>query len=70
MRYPKNILKAHLHGFISGVFGEEFDITAVQCLTDDDEVCSLRVAVAQTSGPSLAARIPDRGAKTAARPNF
>jgi hypothetical protein len=29
MRYPKDIFKAHLRGFMSGVFGEEFDVTEV-----------------------------------------
>ncbi len=38
--------RAHLRGFVAGVFGSDVEVTEVQCLTEGDEACSFQIAVA------------------------
>ncbi|MBI3840646.1 MAG: hypothetical protein HY297_01605 [Thaumarchaeota archaeon] len=37
--------RAHLRGFMSALFGEVFEVTEVQCLTEGDDVCSFGITV-------------------------
>lgn len=52
--------RAHLRGFMSATFDKVLEVNEVQCLTEGDEVCSFRVAIAPTSAPSLTSRLPER----------
>lgn len=50
--------RAHLRGFMSAMFDRVLDVDEVQCLTEGDDVCSFRVALAEAAAPSLATRAP------------
>lgn len=52
--------RAHLRGFMSGLFGVPFEVSEVQCLTAGDEVCSFRVAITETQSEGAAVRVPNR----------
>lgn len=39
--------RAHLRGFVAGVFESDVEVTEVQCLTEGDEACSFRVVVTE-----------------------
>lgn len=52
--------RAHLRGFMSATFDRVFEVNEVQCMTEGDEVCSFRVALAETTAPSIASRLAER----------
>lgn len=55
--------RAHLRGFMTGIFGKAFEVSEVQCMTDGDDVCSFRVVLAQAPPQSAAPRVHDREAQ-------
>ena len=56
--------RAHLRGFMSAIFDRTFEVSEVQCATDRDEVCSFRVALAETTPAHVAARLSERAERT------
>ncbi len=58
-----SFFRAHLRGFMSATFDKVLEVSEVQCLTEGDEVCSFRVAIAETEAPRLASRLPERPSK-------
>ncbi len=62
--------RAHLRGFMSAIFDKDFDVSEVQCVTEGDDVCSFRVALAESSVPRLASVLPDRHHPDATQSKF
>ena len=51
--------RAHLRGLMSGTFGRTFEVNEAQCLTEEDEVCSFRVALSESVAPRLLRNVPN-----------
>ena len=62
--------RAHLRGFMSTAFGKVLEVSEVQCLTEGDDVCSFRVALAETAAPNVTTRLSDRPSKQAFQSSF
>ncbi|MDG6968668.1 MAG: hypothetical protein JRN50_04335 [Nitrososphaerota archaeon] len=62
-RRRSGFFRAHLRGFMSGIFGKPLEVSEVQCLTEGDEVCSFRVALSEAAVPSVTSRLAERGAR-------
>ena len=56
LRQRSVFFRAHLRGFMSGIFESEFDVAEVQCVTEGDDVCSFRVAISESAIPGVASR--------------
>ncbi|MDG6901707.1 MAG: hypothetical protein JRM74_05425 [Nitrososphaerota archaeon] len=59
-RRRSSFFRAHLRGFMSSIYDRPFEVSEVQCASDGDDVCSFRVALAEASPASLAARMSGR----------
>ena len=70
LRQKSVFFRAHLRGFMSGIFNALYEITEVQCLTRGDEVCSFRVAVAPRLMPRVFNRPPSMGTEHIPKSNF
>ena len=62
--------KAHLRGFISGIFERPFEVKEVQCLTQGDEVCSFQIAMMEAPVPGLPARASTKNSKAFPKSSF
>lgn len=62
--------RAHLRGFVSGLFERPFEVTEVQCLAEGDETCSFRVAVSEAQAARAEARVPSRERRIGTQSNL
>ncbi|QQG47984.1 MAG: hypothetical protein HY247_04215 [archaeon] len=70
IRQKSVFFRAHLRGFMSGLFGAPFDVSEAQCVTHGDEVCSFRVAAVVREVPNILRRAASRNAEGIAQSNF
>lgn len=60
--------RAHVRGFMAGIFESEVEVTEVQCLTEGDEACSFQIAVAE--GPFAAVSLGVTAREPASQSSF
>jgi predicted hydrocarbon binding protein len=61
LRRRSTFFRAHLRGFMAGVFDRGFEVSEVQCRTDGDDVCSFRVDLSEATTAGVTAVLPERG---------
>jgi len=70
LRRKSTLFRAHLRGFMSGVFDTEFDVNEVQCVTGRDEVNTFRVALSVRAASNFATVVPEHSRKDSPQSKF
>lgn len=68
VRRKSVFFRAHVRGFMAGIFESDVEVTEVQCLTEGDEACSFQMAVAERPVTAVSFRVTAR--RPASQSNF
>ncbi|MBI3840757.1 MAG: hypothetical protein HY297_02180 [Thaumarchaeota archaeon] len=70
LRQGSVFFRAHLRGFMTGIFEKTFDVVEVQCQTKGDEVCSFHITISPRPVPSVYSRASERKMKGFSQSTF